>query len=205
MRATVPEKKGDKLCAVTPSEFMQLAPRRDLWIFGYGSLMWSPGFRAAEKSAGRVHGYHRALCVYSHRYRGTVRRPGLVMGLCRGGSCWGVAYRVAAARVPRVLAYLWHREMRNRVYLPRLVRVCIRGGREVRALAFVADESHLQFAGDLSIAATARLVAQGRGERGSNVDYLSFTLAHMHELGVRDPHLDRILLATLAVRKAKRP
>lgn len=189
---------------MTLPEFLGLAPRRDLWVFGYGSLMWSPGFRATDKSPGKVHGYHRSLCVYSHRYRGTAKRPGLVMGLCRGGSCWGMAYRVPAARVPHVLAYLWHREMRNRVYLPKLVRVGIRGGREVRALAFVADEGHRQFAGDLSLAATARLVAQGRGERGSNVDYLSFTLAHMHELGVRDPHLDRVLLATLALHKARK-
>ena len=190
---------------MTLSEFLQHIPRRDLWIFGYGSLMWSPGFRAVEKSPGKVHGYHRSLCVYSHRYRGTAKRPGLVMGLCHGGSCWGMAYRVPAARVGRVLAYLWHREMRNRVYLPKFVRVGIHGGREVRALAFVADESHRQFAGDLSLGATARLVAQGRGERGSNVDYLSFTLAHMDELGVRDPYLDRILLATLRLRKASRP
>jgi cation transport protein ChaC len=189
---------------VTLPEFLQLAGRRDLWVFGYGSLMWSPGFRAIEKSAGKVHGYHRSLCVYSHRYRGTLERPGLVMGLCRGGSCWGMVYRVPAARVPRVLAYLYRREMRNKVYLPRFVRVGVRGGREVRALAFLADPEHRHFAGDLSVATTARIVAQGRGERGRNVDYLSFTLAHMHELGVKDPHLDRILLATLALRNGRR-
>jgi cation transport protein ChaC len=186
-------------------EFLKLAPRRGhLWVFGYGSLMWSPGFRAAEKLAGRVHGYHRSLCVYSYRYRGTPKRPGLVMGLCRGGSCWGMAYRVPVHAVERVLAYLWRREMRNRVYLPRFVRVSVPGGGEVRALAFVADARHRQFAGDLSLRSTARLVAQGRGERGRNVDYLSFTLAHMHELGVRDPHLDRVLLAVLSLQKAPR-
>ncbi len=189
---------------MTLQEFLKLAPRGDLWIFGYGSLMWSPGFRSSEKSAGRVHGYHRSLCVYSTRYRGTVKRPGLVMGLCRGGSCWGMAFRVAAHQAPRVLANLWRREMRNHVYEPRFVRVRVRSGREVRALAFVADPEHRQFAGDLSIRRTARLVAQGRGQRGRNVDYLSFTLAHMHELGVRDPHLDRILLAVLALRSRRR-
>ncbi|HEX5476820.1 MAG TPA: gamma-glutamylcyclotransferase [Burkholderiales bacterium] len=186
---------------MTLPEFLSLAPRRDLWVFGYGSLMWSPGFRASEKSAGKVHGYHRSLCVYSHRYRGTPQRPGLVMGLCRGGSCWGMAFRVPAARARRVLLNLWIREMRNRVYRPRFVGVRVRAGREVRALAFVADAGHLQFAGDLDAARTAQLVAQGNGERGRNIDYLSFTLAHMHELGVRDPHLDRILLEALALRK----
>jgi cation transport protein ChaC len=184
---------------MTLAEFLKLIPRSDLWIFGYGSLMWSPGFRSSEKSAGKVHGYHRSLCVYSHRYRGTAKRPGLVMGLCRGGSCWGMAFRIPAARAPRVLANLWRREMRNRVYRPRFVRVQVRDGREIRALAFVADVGHRQFAGDLSVERTARLVAQGRGERGHNIDYLSFTLAHMHELGVRDPHLDRIMLAVLGL------
>jgi glutathione-specific gamma-glutamylcyclotransferase len=190
---------------MTLPEFLALAPRGDLWVFGYGSLMWSPGFRSSQKSAGKVHGYHRSLCVYSHRYRGTPRRPGLVMGLCRGGSCWGMAYRVSAARATRVLRYLWRREMRNRVYRPRFVRVRIREGREIRALAFVADAGHRQFAGDLDVERTARIVARGTGERGRNIDYLSYTLAHMHELGVRDPHLDRILLAALALRARERP
>lgn len=189
---------------MTLPEFLRLAPRGDLWIFGYGSLMWSPGFRCSEKSAAKVHGYHRSLCVYSHRYRGTKTRPGLVMGLCRGGSCWGMAFRVAAHQAPRVLANLWHREMRNRVYQARFVRARIHGGRCIRALAFVADPSHRQFAGDLTLRRTAELVLQGRGERGRNVDYLSSTIAHMHELGLRDPHLDRILLAVLSLQARRR-
>ena len=193
---------------MTLPEFLRLAPRGDLWIFGYGSLMWSPGFRCSEKSPAKVHGYHRSLCVYSHRYRGTKARPGLVMGLCRGGSCWGMAFRVAAHQAPRVLANLWRREMRNRVYEARFVPVRIHGGRRVQALAFVADPVHGQFAGGLSLRRTAELVLQGRGERGRNVDYVSSTIAHMHELGLRDPHLDRILLAVLALqarRRAKAP
>ena len=188
---------------MTLSQFLALAPRGDFWIFGYGSLMWSPGFRCSEKSAAKVHGYHRSLCVYSHRYRGTPARPGLVMGLCRGGSCWGMALRVAAAQAPRVLANLWRREMRNHVYEPRFVPVRIRGGRRIRALAFVADPAHRQFAGDLSLRRTAQYVAQGRGERGRNVDYVSSTIAHMHELGLRDPHLDRILLAVLSLQSRR--
>ena len=189
---------------MTLPEFLQLAPRGDLWVFGYGSLMWSPGFRYSEKSAGKVHGYHRSFCIYSTRYRGTPERPGLVMGLCRGGSCWGVAFRIPAGRVARVLAMLHHREMRNRVYHPRFVRVRVRRGRDVRALAFVADPEHRQFAGDLSLLRTARLIAQGRGERGRNIDYLGYTLAHMHELGVSDPHLDRIMLLALQIRRSPR-
>jgi cation transport protein ChaC len=116
-----------------------------------------------------------------------------------------MAFRIPAGQVSRVLANLWRREMRNRVYRPRFVRVRVRSGREIRALAFVADIEHRQFAGDLSVERTARLVAQGRGERGRNIDYLSFTLAHMHELGVRDPHLDRIMLAVLALQNGQNP
>jgi cation transport protein ChaC len=115
-----------------------------------------------------------------------------------------MAYRVAAVSARRVLANLYVREMRNRVYRPTFVRVRVRGGRDIRALAFVADVEHRQFAGDLDVAGTARFVAQGVGQRGHNIDYLSYTLAHMHELGVRDPHLDRILLAALELRAAGR-
>lgn len=188
---------------MTLSDFMLLAPRRDLWVFGYGSLMWSPGFAHQAKLEGRVHGYHRALCVYSHRYRGTPARPGLVMGLCRGGSCWGILYHVGRKNARRVLINLWYREMRNRVYVPRFVRARLRTSREVWALTFVADDTHPQFAGDLDVATTARLVAQGHGKRGPNLDYLSATLAHMHEIGVRDPHLDHVLLAAIALRSRR--
>ncbi|HSH06239.1 MAG TPA: gamma-glutamylcyclotransferase, partial [Burkholderiales bacterium] len=184
---------GLPLVALKLEQFLSLLPPGELWVFGYASLMWSPGFAYRERRRGIVHGYHRALCIYSHRHRGTRERPGLVMGLCRGGSCWGMAYRLAGRRQRDILAALWRREMRNYVYLPRLVAVRIAGERRVRALTFVADQDHRQFAGDLDLAQTARLVAQGRGGRGDNVDYLERTLAHMRELGVRDPHLDRVL------------
>jgi glutathione-specific gamma-glutamylcyclotransferase len=173
--------------------FTPLLPRGDLWVFGYGSLMWSPDFRFAERRAARLHGYHRSLCIYSHRHRGTPERPGLVMGLCSGGSCWGVAFRVVERRAESTLAMLWHREMVNRVYEPRLVNVRI-GRRAVRALAFVADTRHDQFAGRLSAAQTARMVAQGCGMRGQNVDYLANTVAHMDELGLPEGHLHEVLV-----------
>src|SRR2546429_9469021 len=102
-------------------EFTARLPRGDLWIFGYGSLMWSPGFSYKEKRLARVHGYHRALCILSTRYRGTHRKPGLVMGLCRGGSCWGMAFRIDARDAPRRLSRLWPRQMPPRAYQPRPV------------------------------------------------------------------------------------
>jgi len=177
-------------------------PAGDLWIFGYGSLMWSPGFAYKSKRVARVHGYHRALCILSTRYRGTARRPGLVVGLCRGGSCWGMAFKVPAAQVRRTLGRLWSREMPRRVYDPRLVPVALDGRRTVRALAFVADTDHPAYVRELDLHGRARLVAQGIGQRGPCVDYIRNTLEHMHEVGVRDPHLERVLHAALALRKA---
>jgi cation transport protein ChaC len=162
--------------------------------------MWSPGFSYKQKALGRVHGYHRALCILSTRYRGTARKPGLVMGLCRGGSCWGMAFRVDAERVRQALARLWRREMPRRVYAPRLLRVRLASGREVRALAFLADPSHPAYVRELDLHGRARLVAQGIGQRGPCVDYIRNTLEHMNAVGVTDPHLGHILQAALALR-----
>ena len=182
-------------------EFMARLPKGEFWIFGYGSLMWSPCFSYEAKAAGRAHGYHRALCILSTRYRGTLRRPGLVMGLCRGGSCWGVAFRIDRGHLRRALARLWAREMTRRVYHPRLVAVQLRSGRSIRALAFVADPTHSAYVDELDLHGRAKLVAQGIGVRGPCVDYIQNTLDHMHEVGVRDPHLERALNAALALRR----
>src|SRR5690348_6614566 len=146
-----------------PEDLLRQLKPRDLWIFGYGSLMWSPGFAFKEKALARVHGYHRALCILSTRYRGTHRKPGLVMGLCQGGSCWGMAFRIARSEVRRALARLWNREMPRRVYQPRLVPATLPGGRRVQALAFIADPGHPSYVRELDLHGRARLVAQGIG------------------------------------------
>ena len=185
------------------AQFLERVPRGDLWVFGYGSLMWAPGFRPAEQKTGLVRGYHRAMCILSSRYRGTPEKPGLVMGLCRGGSCWGIAFRVPAARVRRVLGALWKREMLNKVYLPTLVQVTVGPTRRIRALAFVADTAHRQFVRELDLHGRARLVAQGIGQRGRCVDYIRNTLEHMLALGVNDPHLARILGAAMGLAAEK--
>ena len=185
------------------AQFLERLPRRDLWIFGYGSLMWSPGFRPSEQAAALVRGYHRALCILSSRYRGTPERPGLVMGLCRGGSCWGMAFRIPAAKVRRALAALWRREMLNNVYIPTMVSVAIGRRRRVRALAFVADTTHRQFVRELDLHGRARLAAQGIGQRGRCVDYIRNTLEHMLELGVNDPHLQRVLDTAVSISSRK--
>jgi cation transport protein ChaC len=182
-------------------DFAARLDRGDLWVFGYGSLMWSPGFRYIDKALVRVHGYHRALCILSTRYRGTRQRPGLVMGLCRGGSCWGMAFRVERRQVAATLRRLWKREMPRRVYEPRLVLAKIGPRRDVRALAFLADTDHPAYVRELDLHGRARLVAQGIGQRGHCVDYIKNTLDHMHDVGVRDPHLERILHAALVLRQ----
>jgi len=181
------------------AQFLGNLPRGDLWIFGYGSLMWSPGFRPAERKTGIVRGYHRAMCILSSRYRGTPEKPGLVMGLCRGGSCWGIAFRIPETRVQRVVRALWKREMLNNVYLPTMLNVTVGPQQRIRALAFVADASHRQFVRELDLHGRARLVAQGIGERGRCVDYIRNTLEHMLALGVNDPHLARILDAAVGL------
>jgi cation transport protein ChaC len=182
-------------------EFVARLPAGDLWVFGYGSLMWSPCFAYRESKLARVHGFHRALCILSTRYRGTHRKPGLVMGLCRGGSCWGMAFRIAARDVPRTLRRLWEREMPRRTYQPRLVAVRLRDRRQVRALAFLADPGHPSYVRELDLHGRARLVAQGIGQRGPCIEYIRNTLDHMHDVGVRDPHLERVLHAALMLRK----
>jgi cation transport protein ChaC len=161
----------------------------DLWVFGYGSLMWRPGFDYVEASLAVVRGYRRALCIYSHVHRGTEEQPGLVLGLDRGGACKGMAFRVAADKAEATHAYLRARELVTNVYLETHVQAALADGRIVRALAYVADRRHLQYAGVLDQPDLLRLVAQGVGVSGHNIDYVRSTAAHLRELGIRDATL----------------
>lgn len=162
----------------------------DIWIFGYGSLIWRPGFSFEERHPATLRGYHRSLCVISHVHRGTRERPGLVLGLDRGGACRGIVYRVTADAAPGVLAYLREREQATAVYLERYARVRLDDGREVRALAYVVDRGHEQYAGRLPQDELLRLVRQGVGISGANPDYVRNTHAHLVALGVRDQLLE---------------
>lgn len=163
---------------------------QDLWVFGYGSLMWRPGFAFVERQAALVRGYHRALCVYSHVHRGTQDQPGLVLGLDRGGSCKGTAFRVGAAHAAETLAYLRAREQVTSVYREVLLRALLASGARVDAVAYVADRGHRQYAGRLDRAELLRLVRQGVGISGANADYVAATQAHLAELAIRDETLD---------------
>ncbi len=165
---------------------------RDVWIFAYGSLMWHPGFRYEEARPALLRGYHRSFCLYSHQYRGTPEKPGLVLGLDAGGSCRGIAYRVTARHAARVMAYLWRREMPARTYAFREVKVEL-AGRTVRACAFIVRRDHPQYAPDLTVQRTVELVCQGHGRRGPCMAYLENTVRHLDELGIPDRRLHAIL------------
>lgn len=163
---------------------------QDLWVFGYGSLMWKPGFGYAEKLPALLRGAHRALCVYSTRHRGTVEAPGLVLGLDHGGACQGIAFRVAAAEVEATYAYLTEREQLNKVYREVLRPIRLADGRIVKALAYLVDRSHRQYARGLDHGRLLELVLQGQGQSGSCRDYVLNTLSSMAELGIRDHALE---------------
>jgi cation transport protein ChaC len=187
-------------------EFLPRLPRRDLWIFGYGSLMWNPAFRFLEQRPARVYGYHRALCIDSTAHRGTLEQPGLVVGLAPGGSCRGMAFLVAERNTASILDALWEREMCDGTYLARIIAVRA-GPRHVRALAFVVNRAHRFYAGSQPAGAIARRIASCAGERGSNIDYLMNTVAHLEALGVRDRRLSEVLdavrmLAPVAAKEA---
>jgi glutathione-specific gamma-glutamylcyclotransferase len=165
------------------------ATRDDLWVFGYGSLMWNPGFAYQAREMAHLHGYHRALCVYSHFHRGTPERPGLVLGLDRGGSCHGVAFRVAPDAQEATIAYLRAREQVTSIYLERALKLRLVTGQLVSCLTYVADRQHRQYAGRLPREALLEVVAGARGQSGENPDYVLRTQAHLLELGVHDADL----------------
>ncbi|MDX1654786.1 MAG: gamma-glutamylcyclotransferase [Candidatus Competibacteraceae bacterium] len=166
-------------------------PQGDLWVFGYGSLMWRPGFAHLEALPARLMGYHRALCVWSWHHRGSPQCPGLVFGLDRGGSCRGRALRVAAAERKQVAEYLYERELVTPVYVPRLLPVRLAQG-TVTALTFTIDRRHPQYAGRLDPAVAAAVVSASHGHSGPNREYLLNTLAHLQDLGIDDPKLAQV-------------
>jgi len=163
-------------------------------VFGYGSLMWRPGFPFSETAPALLKGAHRALCVYSIIHRGTHAQPGLVLGLDRGGACRGVVFRVAEGAEDDTIAYLRDREQVTDVYLEALrpVRLLDGSGRSLKALTYLVDRNHPQYAGRLSLEEQVRIVKNGKGQAGGNIEYVMRTLRHLEEAGVVDPYLTRL-------------
>lgn len=174
------------------------------WIFGYGSLMWRPGFAFLRSEPALVHGYHRRLCVYSFVHRGTPQEPGLVLGLDRGGSCHGMAFEIAPERWEETIAYLRAREQVTSVYLERRQAVRLLGsGTIAEATTYVVDRAHTQYAGVLGEEDLLRHVIQGRGVSGHCTDYVLNTVDHLREMRIHDPTLER-LAGRLAPQAARR-
>jgi cation transport protein ChaC len=162
-----------------------------VWVFGCGSLMWNPAFHFAERRIARIHGWHRRYCLWSHAGRGSRERPGLMLALERGGSCVGVAYRIARAAVRTELDVVWRREMLTMAYRPVWVRAyTAKGG--AWAIAFTANRSHERYVRSLGERAAVRYIATGGGHLGACRDYLFDTAAHLRELGIRDRRLEAL-------------
>jgi len=180
------------------ADFLTFAPMEsfehadeDLWVFGYGSLMWRPGFAHVERAPARLLGLHRSLCVYSFVHRGTPERPGLVLGLDRGGACRGIAYRVERPLRGQTIAYLRAREQVTMVYRETWRDVLVAGEpeRRARALVYVVDRGHAQYAGRLDLEQQLHFVRQGHGNSGANRDYVLATVAEIEAQGIRDTDL----------------
>jgi len=182
-------------------------PAGDLWVFGYGSLMWNPGIKVQEARPARLFGYHRRLCLWSIHYRGSARRPGLVLGLARGGSCSGMALRVAQGDAEAAAAYLMQREMVHNAYRPAVKKVYLRDGdggdgdgdaavagrgKIVEALTFLSKPEHPQFAPPLSIRDITAVVTGARGKGGRNRDYVLNTARHLSALDIERTEIHRV-------------
>ena len=165
----------------------------DRWVFGYGSLMWRPGFPFQEKTSARLYGKKRAFCIYSIYHRGAPGRPGLVLGLTSGGLVDGVAFKVAEEDWPETYAYLLEREQPSETYVEASAEVELNGGDKVEALVFFSDVLHPQWAGMLDMDEQARLIAGAAGMSGRNIDYLRDLVAHLRVEGVPDPAMERLL------------
>jgi len=163
----------------------------EFWVFGYGSLMWRPGFDYLDRVPAKLTGLHRALCVYSFVHRGTPERPGLVLGLDRGGACKGVAFRVAPKLREATVQYLREREQVTSVYLEtyRQVDLMNGSGRRVRSLMFCVDRGHVQYAGRLPLDQQLHLVRRAHGRSGANPDYVVSTVEALEALGIHDHDL----------------
>ncbi len=171
------------------------------WVFAYGSLLWNPLFPFDDAEPALLRGLHRQFCLWSMGSRGTVKQPGLVLGLDRGGCCRGVAYRLPARCARAELALLWRREMVVGSYKPRWIQVQLHpGGRSLTALAFVVDRTHPQYAGRLALSRQAKVLANAQGVFGSSADYLERARVALVTHGVVDPYLERLAVAVARLR-----
>ncbi|MDJ0640077.1 MAG: gamma-glutamylcyclotransferase [Paracoccaceae bacterium] len=177
--------------------------QRPLWVFGYASLMWNPGFEVAETALATLHGFHRSFCMSSIHHRGTKDDPGLVLALdpMEGASCTGLALQVPQGAETDTVAYLRERELISSAYIERLLPLELASGQSVTALAYVVDTTHVQYVAHLTLEDQARIIARAVGGRGPNTEYLWNTAAHLRELGIKDDDMTWLEQRTAALVK----
>ena len=163
-----------------------------MWVFGYGSLLWNPGFEIAVRAVATLPNYARSFCMSSIHHRGTVDDPGLVLALDErnGAQCAGVAFAVAAGKEDETLQYLRERELVSSAYLEKILTLNLADGRKVEAVTYVIDESHEQYCSDLPLEEQAQIIANAVGGRGPNWEYLYNTASHLRDIDLRDPDLE---------------
>lgn len=181
----------EELCCSRAQVLARHPPGADLWIFAYGSLIWNPTFHFVERRIGQIYGMHRRFCLWTPLGRGTPERPGLMLGLERGGSCQGVGFRIAADAVGTELDAIWRREMVTGSYCPVWVRLRTAEG-PVDAVTFMINSRHERYAGRLRDDEVIDAVALAEGPLGACRDYLFNTLEHLEALGMRDRGLRRL-------------
>lgn len=179
-------------------------PGADVWLFGYGSLVWNPIVHHEERRVARLHGFHRSFCLWSHVNRGSLQKPGLVLGLDSGGSCHGVAFRIAGHHAAEELRLLWRREMVLGSYCPRWTPVET-GGQTIKAIAFFVNREHANYAGKLPLETVIKALVSARGQLGTPAEYLLETVRGLVEHGVRDPYLLELRKRILAMHPEMTP
>ncbi|SLN27802.1 ChaC-like protein [Falsiruegeria litorea R37] len=163
-----------------------------MWVFGYGSLLWNPGFPVARSELATLHGYARSFCMSSIHHRGTEDKPGLVLALdeVADAHCRGLALAVEPGHEDKTLAELRERELVSSAYLERMLDVELDDGSVVNAVTYVIDPDHVQYCGGMELERQAQIIAHAVGGRGPNTEYLYNTAQHLTEIGLSDADLD---------------
>ncbi|MGH8449822.1 gamma-glutamylcyclotransferase [Pseudomonas sp.] len=182
---------ADRIASLT--KILSIRPRGDVWVFGYGSLIWNPAIDSVERRIAKIDGWHRSFCLSITALRATVDRPGLMLALDRGGSCYGAAYKLAEVHLERELLLLWRREMVCGAYVPHWIELKSIDGEGLGwAITFIIDADAPQYAGDLDEDTVVHRLATASGGLGSSADYLFRTCDSLHANGIRDTKLERL-------------
>lgn len=197
--ANIPIKPREERLATKDRLLAELGPDEDVWVYGYGSLIWNPAFHFAERRVAKLHGFHRRFVFWSTSGRGSPDRPGMMLALEPGGCCSGVAYRIAPDAVDTELSSIFLRELMTASYKPRWVRLTTDQG-NMRALTFSANRKHINYAGRLPLQEVARNMTDAEGGLGTCREYLFNTTEHLLELGIRDSGLETLTRMVRALR-----